>query len=347
MCVCMSVCLCVSVSVLCVLYCVCVCVCVSVLRHIVPLLCLVVVVGLDSDTPLVEVCFIILTTCDVPTLPLGALEFFAGEKAVTNAHLSNGVSAVGYDIRYDPVHMDFMSEVGYVNALRLALSCDDLAQNSNGPVCSSFVWVSRASTGRSVWNPLGNARCASAVMGNEMVSRLMLILLIMKAKGCFVITEQPKESLMESHPRFVWFNKRVPMFRKYVAMKWYGAPSLKGTWLYSWHKDVLNTIDAADYLRPNTEQSVKLVTESIDASGRRRVHGGKTLKSSQAYPPAYGAAVAAIHQKHKASLRASHSDFCSKVDAANVDLSDLFHTPAPHQQWKDAGLDRIKRHLLS
>jgi hypothetical protein len=290
----------------------------------------------------------ILVTYGTVAPSLGSLEFFAGDMAVTHAHQARGLPSVGYDIRHDPVHMNFMSATGYVNALRLALSCADMAQNSNGPVCSSFVWVSRASTGRSVWNPLGKPKTSPSVaMGNEMVSRLMLLLLIMKAKGCFTITEQPKGSLMEQHPRFVWFNRRVPLFRKYVAMKWYGAPSVKGTWLYSWHPSVLDTIDDPPLLRPNTAPSVKLVTESVDASGRRRVHGGAVLKSSQAYPPAYGAAVASIHHTNTRYLRDVHTAFCETVDAANVDLHDLFNTPAKHQQWKDAGLHRIKQFLLS
>lgn len=68
-----------------------------------------------------------------------------------------------------------------------------------GIVCSSWVWISRSTTGRSVSNVLGAANCKNA---NCMVSRVVLLFIIAAALGIVCFLEQPTTSMMHLHFRF-------------------------------------------------------------------------------------------------------------------------------------------------
>jgi hypothetical protein len=73
------------------------------------------------------------------------------------------------------------------------------------PVCASWSWMSRSSTGRSLIEPLGSDTSPSAIEGNEMVSRVIMVLKLIIARGCIFVLEQPSGSLMSQHPRFQTF----------------------------------------------------------------------------------------------------------------------------------------------
>lgn len=69
------------------------------------------------------------------------------------------------------------------------------------PVCSSWVFMNRATSMRTFASPLGDPQSVGVQDANRMVSRVVLLLAVAWAKGMFVIWEQPKGSLMEQHPR--------------------------------------------------------------------------------------------------------------------------------------------------
>lgn len=50
------------------------------------------------------------------------LELFAGDRAVTQAHLAAGLAAVPFERKLDPVFQDFLRSEGYNHALQLALA---------------------------------------------------------------------------------------------------------------------------------------------------------------------------------------------------------------------------------
>lgn len=69
--------------------------------------------------------------------------------------------------------------------------------------------------------------------GNLLASRCLVLCLIACAKGVWFVLEQPRTSIMESHPLFQAFLKLVTT-RKYVMkMSDYGGPTQKPTILYS------------------------------------------------------------------------------------------------------------------
>ena len=82
---------------------------------------------------------------------LDSLELFAGQKAYTRAVLADGRVAVGLEIKDAQPDaaklMDFMAVEGFALALHLSWKLQRAAQAVAAPVCSSWVWISRGSTG--------------------------------------------------------------------------------------------------------------------------------------------------------------------------------------------------------
>ena len=94
--------------------------------------------------------------------------------------------AVAVDIlddHADPEFMDFLSAKGYVLALNLACRTAIGGQAVAAPICSSWIWLCRASTKRTLMQPLGNPASLSIRQGNLMVSRLILLLMILMSRG--------------------------------------------------------------------------------------------------------------------------------------------------------------------
>ena len=126
---------------------------------------------------------------------LDAVEFFAGAETVASAFCARGFKTLGYDILLDSGSMDIMSAPGMAFALALSLRLRRGSFAHLAPVCSSLVWVSRSSTGRSETTPLGTTACARE--GNAMTSRCMLLMYILISRGVLVVLGQPSSSLMQ------------------------------------------------------------------------------------------------------------------------------------------------------
>ena len=76
--------------------------------------------------------------------------------------------------------------------------------NWQGIQCSTWVSISRPTTLRSFFAPLGNRELQCVENGNCMAARLALVcLLVMALSGRFVV-EQPGSSLLWRHPRLQW-----------------------------------------------------------------------------------------------------------------------------------------------
>lgn len=71
----------------------------------------------------------------------------------------------------------------------------------SGIQCSSWVSISRGTTLRSFFAPLGNQDVKCVADGNVMTSRSCLVCLLVMALGGYWVLEQPASSLMFRHPR--------------------------------------------------------------------------------------------------------------------------------------------------
>ena len=92
-----------------------------------------------------------------------------------------------------------------------------------------------------------------------------------------------------------------------------------------------------------------LVKVRTQETGRRLVWGNDEMKSSQAYPPAFGQAVEQVWSSRRIELLTEAAETLERFrhDLSVVDANDLFGTlPAP-EQWQDAELDAVFRVLQS
>ena len=91
----------------------------------------------------------------------------------------------------------------------------------------------RGTTKRSAACPMGDSEIPCVSTGNVMVARCCLLIMLAAARGCFWLLEQPRGSLLESHPCVQLLMRKLTIYRKHIRMSEFGAESEKGTWLYS------------------------------------------------------------------------------------------------------------------
>ena len=229
-----------------------------------------------------------------------SLETFAGKKEVTKAFSRAGAVAVDFELdRGD----DILDDDGFILAVLMTMKLRAGGAALSAPVCSTWVWINRATSKRSTTSPLGDVSVPSVKAGNIMVARVILLLMICHAKGIWWVLEQPLSSIMEMHPSFQALVKLIPVFKHTISMKNFGAETRKPTILYSSHAWIS---DIDDFECPCKERmKAKQTTyKDVDSYGRLRTSGlHANLKSTQAYPRGFGQAIAKLWTKRRAGLR--------------------------------------------
>ena len=234
--------------------------------------------------------------------PLMLFEVFCGVAAITRAFQNGGFLSTGYDILADPHHNNLNSSSGFVYALVMALRLDE----ADGlmwlaTVCSSWVWMARGSTGRTMDLPLG-VPCQSTYIANKMVARCGALILLCICIGCEWALEQPASSLMESHPTLRWLASRAGTMinadwhQSLTSMGAFNAQSLKRTKLYGNRRTVLALARHGVKNKGGRQANMDIVRYGYAESGslqgaRRTVTKGTQLKETQAYTDEFGVAV--------------------------------------------------------
>eukprot|EP00969_Alexandrium_andersonii_P125266 5537792-Alexandrium_andersonii.AAC.1 len=109
-------------------------------------------------------------------------EYFAGEGNLSAGFRQLSYSAASFDLKSDANLQNLMTSDGMMVALSLALMLRPLVGFGHfGTVCSTWIWLSRSSTGRSESNPLGNGS-VTTTYANEMVSRSAMLMLLLHLK---------------------------------------------------------------------------------------------------------------------------------------------------------------------
>lgn len=302
-------------------------------------------INLEAPSMFAEIVYLLLAnSLQGAVESIDFLEFFAGCMRVTSAWCRRGYRGKAYDVKYDPVCMDFCGTKGFITAIILVLQLVPGASSLAAPVCSSWVWMNRSTAGRKIWKILGREDREGVRLANLMVSRLVLLLVLMSIKGVWWIVEQPASSLMEYHPRWQWYVKRFAVYRVLINMGDYGAKTRKPSYLYSnmpWLGDLTGIV--ADCMRP---VSVPLAVRSPSGS----VSGiSDSLKESQEYPTGFGHALAEVREDHVADLRrhVAMSQALLQSSIRGMSLSDVFacRRPGTSNLWRDAKLLPIRRAL--
>ena len=279
-----------------------------------------------------------------PLIPKGEdvdlIETFAGEKAIGRAFKRAKYKTASHEILDDNVTQDFLSPLGYCYLLSLGCRAKAGCANTNGMVCSSWVFLNRGTNKRTWVFPLGDPRVPSVRAGNEMVSKLFLFLMIMTIKGAFWLLEQPVSSLMHRHGRFQDWARNNRLYRQFVWLGAYGAESPKGITLYSpfpWISELYKPL-------PNRVWPAEVSHHWVNSDGTPKVSGGSALKATQTYPVAFGVAVEKLYTKHHGDIMKKAEEMKAKYTIPPVETSKTMEA-TPKARWDDARLDDILAHL--
>ena len=270
------------------------------------------------------------------------VEYFCGEKAVTNAFGDYyGYRKVkGYDYRHDSHNQNLNTGDGFLLALCwLQRVKEALGAVWWGTVCSSWVWLARGHSRRTKQAARGDVSIASIAAGNKMVSRMALLLTLCYAKGLGWALEQPMSSLMVYHPSMLYVIGRVramglSLWQVTTFMGAYNGETVKPHVLYGnegWLKMLERRRPPASKFK-----NENVVTKWVNASGKPRCAGGSGLKGTQTYTREFGQAVASafIDERDNPSLQGHLNTYAE-------DELDKFHTPCFEEAWQDLDLKEI------
>ena len=278
---------------------------------------------------------------------IAGLEMFAGDQAVTEADLARGLVAAAFDILHDKKGQNILTTVGFANACFLSTLLGPGSKALTAPVCSSWSWMSRYSTGRKMWRPLGFTRHHSVRKANKMVARVVLQLYLWQARSAFWILEQPARSCLEDHPRFQCFLEEHCIFRKHINMGEFGACTAKGSILYSPDQKCLDDLDYYRLPLPAAPKDALVCVKWVD--GKKKVTGKPDeLKISQAYPPYFGWALSDIYERNKGRLMEMALEgvaLAARISSQHLAEAMLLDQPDQLDSWDDAGCREVIRYL--
>ncbi len=237
---------------------------------------------------------------DAPGEPyLDFAECFAGHGAVHRALAGLGYTGRALDREYCAGH-DVLKPVGFLCLMSTCLELKPGGVLWAAPPCSTWVWLSRHSTGRDV-QVEGDTTREAVVSQNALVERLVLRLEILTLRGVYWIIEQPATSVMYQYPALRDCLRRHGCTEPCVLdMGAYGGTSQKPTHLVGtapYLGKLARRCDPQLKLRLAVE-GVQTTTRWLDADGRLRCQGTAALKGTQAYPEGFGAAHALCFQEH-------------------------------------------------
>lgn len=263
----------------------------------------------------------------VMAMDVDCVEYFAGCQAVTRAWSRCGYKSCPYEILLDKSTMDILSPTGFCIALTMALRLKRNAFVLLATVCSTWVFLSRSSTGRSIWRPLGNGS-KTVEAANVMVSRMTLVLWLLQAKSIVWLYEQPTSSILWFHPRMTEFIRRQCAFRTHTYMGSFGAASPKGTVLWGSRPET-------KFLSRNLPTDREWSTD-ITKKSESGVSGGPGLKKSQAYTPEFGLATVEMWRQCCP---------CSSWDLTKDMIPDMWAHQSKKERWEDAKLTEVMQYL--
>lgn len=268
-------------------------------------------------TPKVIILLVLLTWWqDFPKdeAPYQVLEFYAGVGRIAALSKFASFKAGAVDLEYGKgcrkrsrPPMDMNSNAGLLLCIHLLLCSDNVAAFF-AVVCSSMVPVSRGSTLRSFLTPLGCEDFIGVRRSNKMTSRTVILMWITIIAGGTFFMENPMNSLVAHHPRYVWMVEQLLLFglptykigfwmRKYASMSW------KRTWVWS-SSSRIHELDLGPLTTAEKNESKTLTTRYRDSKGKVKFQGNSSLKGSQRYTYKFAAKMVSLVPKVRKDTRA-------------------------------------------
>ena len=231
------------------------------------------------------------------------VEVFAGSAVISSGLRSLGFRGASLDLRTS-AHHDVLTPSGVLLLLQQVLLLRPGGILWRAPPCSTWVFMSRGSTGRSMEQPWGNAQSPYILSQDALVDRLVLALEVATARGAWWIVEQPATTLMWEYPSMRACLSRHGLAPVRLDMGAYGGGSQKPTHLVGtapYLGQLARRCSAADveHLRVH---GVATAHQYTDAQGQKRCQGSSQLKATQAYPIGFGDAHALQFQQGGANV---------------------------------------------
>ena len=180
------------------------------------------------------------------------------------------------------------------------------------PPCSSWVWISRGHSKRTLGNRLGDISRSDISSANRLVQNMVTAIYFAIERGLHVIIEQPLTSMMFNHPSFVKLQKVQTFHRVFLQLGKFKLPrtsdkptvlmctclwaiSLPLTWI------IVRTSLMAPSQGGNADQAGARDEEEHISGWRRsltrKISGDLALKNTAIYPTRFCTAVARTLQQ--------------------------------------------------
>ncbi|CAK9102213.1 unnamed protein product [Durusdinium trenchii] len=232
----------------------------------------------------------------------GLIEYFSGVGRVAQMAEMGGIHAVAYDFEYSMPKvgkrrsMDMNSSAGLVLAIKLILrSRFNQLVSLFATCCSSWTPVNRGTGKRCIITPHGDEQVPSVRKSNKLVSRSVILMLLTVASGGTILLENPSNSLIALHDRYVWLVQLLLSFQIYMYktafwMKKHGGMTWKRTWMWG-SSPHIECLDLGPLLPAEKPTEVRTTKTWIDKDGKKRWQGTDQLKGTQRYTYRFAANV--------------------------------------------------------
>ena len=242
--------------------------------------------------PIVLAC-LLATTCP----DLDGVEVFAGAKELTFGCRHYGLAFETIE-KEDGDDQDLLTDAGLRKAIRFICRTKEKGLLWLGVPCSSWVFIGRSNSGRSLWRPQGNESLPYTQLHNSLASVALSLARLAFCLGIYYVIEQPSTSVFWSWLPTMELLCETAAQRISFNLSAFGADTQKRLVLHGtapWLRQ-LQDFAAARPSRP--AQAESLVTTRVDPSGETKVTGKrKRLKESQAYTAQFGRKVGALQSR--------------------------------------------------
>ena len=243
-------------------------------------------------------------------------ELFSGIGIISGAWDEHNYETSRFDISHDELFENILSAEGWMTAMRMMRDTHPHGMTSIATVCSSWIYLSRCTTGRSSMRPLGDRSVDFVVDGNCMCARVSILLVLGTCMLLCMLHEQPATSLIPITRYFMWGKDKI---KTELASFWaemftwlgaFGHDTCKPTqlignrrWLLKLQRH-LTKAQLADLLPDAGVHHLPCDPATL----RPRVKGASGLKSSQAYPADFGRAVRDLWKENEEGIMQSFQD---------------------------------------
>lgn len=228
----------------------------------------------------------------------------SGCGALTAGVREYSFKALRRDKLYHP-YFDLLTAIGFLTTLAAVRSLVCGGVYWAAPPCSTWIWLSRSTTGRSLTRPRGSRIWKKVRRANRLIRRLLYICEYLFQKKVHYVIENPVSSLVWSYRPMEEMLKRHNAFSVSVPLGAYGGPLEKRVTLYTtcpWIQELGTTLDPTRrerLARIKSHFNIEIVKKHRDkVTGKVKVAGGRHLASTAAYPIGLGLKVGSLLQKH-------------------------------------------------